>query len=414
MLRRPDMRNIACELSGADDDKIRRIVALMDRHNVPNEARAILDPLRPRLALLRPPRPLRFSRLLFLPFDPIVVHPRDWRWGDPSVPRAAIGPIAETVRAGLGKDLPEIDAMIAGRDTRDIATIAKAGPWLWSRAGTILDSDPTMVGWDASGLPATMFGPLTRAVGSVLRRATALRDLERATQLGTNPNEGNAIQTLLAGLGAESAEGLTMLVALLPVRLPHVTPRLQRLIGSARGSPESVAVRQAMDRGLDGVLGEMERANGFDNQVLRAPLRDAANDVRRVATLLRDIDEDPEASRHRPRLKAIWQNLDQACRKRFGEGLTEEVVVPLMAAAEPLAAAEQTRLETTARALRGLESAARKFGGAKVYDALLDKAATVARTAADSGVLTKVRHMRLVEILAGPEAAEALYRRGAG
>jgi len=158
----------------------------------------------------------------------------------------------------------------------------------------------------------------------------------------------------------------------------------------------------------------MERKNGFDGQVLRAPLRDAANDVRRVAALLRDIDEDPEASRHRPRLKAIWQNLDQACRKRFGEGLTEDVVVPLMAATTPLAANEQTRLETTVRELRGLETTARKFGGAKVYDALLDKAATVASTAAESGVLTKIRLMRLVEILDGPEAAEALYEQGQG
>ena len=414
MLKRPDLRDITCELSGADDDKIRRIVALMDRHNVPEGARAILDPLRPRLALLRPPRPLRFSRLLFLPFDPIVVHPRDWRLGDAAVPRAAITPIAETVRAGLGKDVAEIDAMIAGRDTRDTATIADAGPFLWSRAGTILGGDPVMTGWDASGLPASVFPPLARAIGSVLRRAVALRDLERATQLSTVQTEDNAVQTMLAGLAAESAEGLTMLVALLLVRLPHVTSRLQRLIGSARGSPESVAVRQAMDRGLDGILGEMERKNGFDGQVLRAPLRDAANDVRRVAALLRDIDEDPEASRHRPRLKAIWQNLDQACRKRFGEGLTEDVVVPLMAATTPLAANEQTRLETTVRELRGLETTARKFGGAKVYDALLDKAATVASTAAESGVLTKIRLMRLVEILDGPEAAEALYEQGQG
>jgi hypothetical protein len=155
----------------------------------------------------------------------------------------------------------------------------------------------------------------------------------------------------------------------------------------------------------------MEDAKGFDAEILRAQPRGAGQEVRRIGALLRDIDSEPDVARHRPRLKSIRLKLDQACRTCFGEALIEGFVTPLTAAAAPLTAMQQTRIEGQIRDLRALETAARKIGGATVYDALLEQAATTARSAAATGVLTPVRHMRLVEILAGPEAAEALYPR---
>ena len=413
MLNPPALRDLRHELSGADDDKIRRIVAFMDEQAVPEAAQAILDPLRPRLAILRPPRRLRFARLLFLPLDPVIVAARDWRPGDATVPRGALVPIAAIVRGALGQEATQIDALIDGRDTADEAAIAKAGAWLWARAAAVLAAVPEPFGWETTGLPQSVFPPLARAIAAVLQRAVRLHDAACDAAVGMPEARDKIVPDILRGLPEESPEGFGMVVALLLVRLPHATPQLQRLIASNRGTAESALLRQAVERGVDGLLTLMEATSGFDTEIRHAPLGGAGQEIQRIASLLSDIDSEPDTARHRPRLKAIRLTLDQACRSRFGDALTEGFVGPLTAATEPLTGAAQSGIETTVRELRALETTARKIGGAQVYDALLDQAAAAARSAADAGVLTPVRHMRLVEILAGPEAAEALYQRRA-
>jgi hypothetical protein len=411
MLNAPALCDLRHEMSGVGDDKIRRIVAWMDMQAIPEAAQAILDQLRPRLAVLRPPRALRFPRLLFLPLDPVIVSAHVWRPGDPSLPRSVLVPVARVVHAALGQEAAEIDRLIAHRDTADDAVIATAGAWLWARAGAILAELPAPPGWDATGLPPTIFPPLARAIAAVLRRAARLRDAARDAAVGVVGTSDDIVRGILAGLAAESSEGFGMVVACLLALLPHATPQLQRLIASNRGTADSARLRQAMDRGVDDMLSRMEDAKGFDAEILRAQPRGAGQEVRRIGALLRDIDSEPDVARHRPRLKSIRLKLDQACRTCFGEALIEGFVTPLTAAAAPLTAMQQTRIEGQIRDLRALETAARKIGGATVYDALLEQAATTARSAAATGVLTPVRHMRLVEILAGPEAAEALYPR---
>ena len=61
---------------------------------MPNRGAAdqLIAPLRARLAHLRPPRPLRFARLLFLPLDPLIVPAARWRAAQPAIPRTVIPP----------------------------------------------------------------------------------------------------------------------------------------------------------------------------------------------------------------------------------------------------------------------------------------------------------------------------------
>ncbi len=84
-------------------------------------------------------------------------------------------------------------------------------------------------------------------------------------------------------------------------------------------------------------------------------------------------------------------------------------MVPLAALSVPLDGPAQTALESVARELRKLEMMARKLGDPAGYDALLRTASEAVVTAADAGTMTPMRKYRLIEILAGPEAAEALY-----
>ena len=62
-------------------------------------------------------------------------------------------------------------------------------------------------------------------------------------------------------------------------------------------------------------------------------------------------------------------------------------------------------LETAARGLRTLGLEARVAGGGATYDLLLRKAAETVKDSAMRDRLTQVDQIRLVEVLAGPEAA---------
>src|ERR1700682_2240745 len=90
----PAIREVARSLAVARDEQILQVVAMVDA--MPNRGAAdqLIAPLRGRLALLRPPRPLRFARLLFLPLDPLIVPAGRWRPEQNTIPRNAIPSLA--------------------------------------------------------------------------------------------------------------------------------------------------------------------------------------------------------------------------------------------------------------------------------------------------------------------------------
>jgi hypothetical protein len=68
-------------------------------------------------------------------------------------------------------------------------------------------------------------------------------------------------------------------------------------------------------------------------------------------------------------------------------------------------------LEAAARGLRILESEARSVGSGATYDLLLRQATDVIKSSAVGDRLAAVERSRLVECLAGPEAALAMLNR---
>src|SRR5271166_1765229 len=100
----PDVGALRHDLRQADDQKLKRVTAMLDEFGDPKVNQALLGPLRVRLASLNLAHPLRFSRLLFMPLDPLIVSPCEWKQGEPSVPRTALSPISKLVRAGLGSE----------------------------------------------------------------------------------------------------------------------------------------------------------------------------------------------------------------------------------------------------------------------------------------------------------------------
>ncbi len=97
-----------------------------------------------------------------------------------------------------------------------------------------------------------------------------------------------------------------MIARLILVQSPHALPVLGCIAGAGRTSDEKAMLRSAMDSALAAVLAWLERdirvrAQGIGN----GPLVEAGAGVRRVLTLLSEIEADKSFANHWPRLKVI-------------------------------------------------------------------------------------------------------------
>ncbi|WP_428490389.1 hypothetical protein [Rhodopila sp.] len=410
---RSGMGALRADMLDADDAKIRQIVALLEASAEPGVRQAVLEPLRRRLSSLKPPRLLRFTRLLFMPLDGLIVPASQWKPGQATIPRSVLEAISRTVQAELGDAAKAIETMIGGHHTDEAEIVSRAGLAAWGRAGEILGRAPAPLGWADTGLPPGLYAPLARAIATVLRGASVMRDLERDVEIGVLQPDEQAIRDIVASLSGEPAPGGTMVFKLLLRRLPHVVPQLRQLI-ILSGTPADRAMLQtAMDEGTDALLADMEDRSELTEGLRDGVLSAVGTEVQRIATLLRDIDLDPGAARHRVRLTGIRKKLDEVCRGRFVEGITNGLVGPLAVATVALDSVGQKKMESFARDLRTIETTGRKLGNPAAYDALLEKASEAVQAAVRQGSIGTMGAVRLVEILAGPEMAETIYRKTA-
>jgi hypothetical protein len=407
--RQHDVQALQPGLLEADDHKIRRVLAVVDGVADPAINQALLEPLRPRLATLRPVRPLRLTRLLFIPLDPLTVPLRAWHPRDPTVPRPALAPIAKIVQAGLGDLAPVIEGIIAGHKADAAQAISQAGELLWPRAAAILATAPPPADWADTGLPPVAYQPLAASIAAVLRRASQLRCLALDEEQGGLATDSTAVTDILHDVTNGPITACAMVARLLLVQSPRALPVLGCIAAAGRTADERDLLRAAMDGAVSAVLTQMERDTGFVHEIGHGPLVAAGAGLRRVLTLLREIEADKSFAGHWPRLNSIRHKLAEVCRTRFAHAVREGLVAPLAAASLPVEGPAQTALESSARELRKLETMARKVGDAAGYDALLRTASDAVLTAADAGTLTPMRKYRLIEILAGSDAAEALY-----
>ncbi len=370
----PDLEQ---SLRQARDDKIAQVVAMVDALALRGGADALIAPLRPRLAQLRPPRPLNFCRLLFTPFDPVIVPPRHWRPGDPALPRSALMPLAATVERELGPGAVTIDP--------ERETLAAAGARIWPEAGRVLLRAPPPEQWGDTGFPFQVYAPLARAVGAVLGQEPALAALPDAVAR----NDPGPVETMLRQIPPEA---MRLLVALALARAPQASALLAR---TGHGAASIVAEL-------------LENPAIVEARLAAVPLQEAAARVGEHAAGLRALIADSLAAETKRRWRAVQQRLDQVSRSRFAAALETELLLPLSTLTTRDADSDTTAIESVARDLRALESEARTLGGAEVYDRLLRQAADTVRDRGKDGAMSKAETIRLVEILAGSAAALAL------
>ncbi len=398
-----DLGALSRDLCNACDAKIAQVVAVVDRLQERGDADRLIAPLRGRLAQLRPARPLRLSRLLFLPLDPLIASPARWRPDALTIPRSALTPLAATLRAVLpGQLVAGIDAMIAGHTTADTQVVARAGAMLWPAAGVLLLEPPPPKGWEASNLPHADYKPLAQAAGALLTQAVALHELREAARCGCKPDTvaGERMMQSMAAFGpVATGRMLTLVLA----SLPDAAALLRA--AETRAGLTQAGGRAAADSAVAFFLERLEEGDPSASPLATCGLQGAGTTVHRVHMLLNDLAEGATSPERRRRIADIRQALDASCRARFANALEAEVLQPLQSADRILEDGAVVALEAAARSLRSLERAARRIGGGASYDGLLRRTVEEVGSGAAGRALEAVDRVRLVEILAGPEQA---------
>ena len=404
----PAIREVARGLASAKDVQIMQVVAMVDAMPSRGPADQLIAPLRGRLARLRPPRPLRFARLLFLPLDPLIVPAARWRAEQPTIPRTVIPVLAAAVEAAFGATGRTVASMIEGRTTEDTAVVDAAGALLWGHAGAWLLDAPSPAGWDTTGLNAQLHKPLSRRIGALLSQADRLRHMTADACHGLVPPEASAVQALLTDAIGCEPDVQPMLITLLMARIPECGPVLLR-VAAILGNRGGALLRKAGEQAADTLLDQLEAPGGAEAQLGGQDLMEAGAAVRRLTSLVGALDGEALSPDRRQRLKDVRQRIRSGCESLFTERLTTDLLDPLRTCVADSGPQVGWVLETAARGLRALETEARRAGGEKTYDALLGQAAAAVREISAQGGLEWVEGMRLMEIVAGPEAALAHF-----
>lgn len=391
-LLRPAVRELRAAVAAAPDAKLGRIVGMLDSLLDRSATDELLAAARPRLRRLRPARPLRFLRLLSMPLEGALVAPLAWTRAPGEIPRSALTPLAEAVRAALEEEAERIELAGCGHSTAEAGLVGALGRGLWPRAGALDLGVPP--GWEAAGLPREAAAPILALARALWRHGAALWEARLAGPEG--PPEP-LLRAALGPLAAEGPEPLTAGATLLlrhaeaPARVVAAAAALSaRVAAPLERELEAELTRHAAavpEAGTAGMAAEAVALDArlADAEALACPVNREAR--RRVAARLR-------------------RQAAATCRDRFATALEQELLDPAarLAAGGPAGDAAVAALEETARELRRLEAAAVRLepdvSGAPALAAALPRLAALGAPG-----LGRAEVARLVEILAGPEAA---------
>jgi hypothetical protein len=350
---------------------------------------------------LRPPRPLRFARLIFHPLEPLIVAAARWRTGQQAIPRTVILPIADHVRLILGATGTAIETRMAGRTTADTELIAGLGRFLWPAAVQALAGPAIPRTWAASALADTIYRPVADIVAAVLAEAAALQMLCAESATGLLPTRPGAVEAIVSRVTRVNPAALPMMIALLLDSVPQAAG----LLAPLRTGATAAAMRDAMEQAADILLRRLNQEGGTEARIVEATLSDAGAATSRIVTLLAHLADGTAKPARRDQLRMLRQRLDADCRARFASGLRDELLLPLGRLSFFADSAEILALETAARGLRALETEARAAGSGPAYDRMLGQAVQAIRGDSVRDKLAPADRVRLVEILAGSGAA---------
>jgi hypothetical protein len=425
-----ELRELRRHIAAAGDEKILQIVRMMDTLEQRGASDALLAPVRPRLAAMKPSHKLRFTRLLFMPADPLIVARDKWRPDTPAVPRVALPILANFVRGVMGgaqattvdqDALVNIDRLIEGATTADADIVRAAGLLSWPRVATALkclggsgnhsnadlgdDSGSALAcatAWREAGLPAASLEPIASGLAAMLETAPLLD--QDAWRTGA-PGHSHLAKTLdenlaekLAAAEAPDMQAWGMLFSLLLIRLPEQAAHL--LAAPRNGRLQTEIAERAAEFALVWATPASQPSHGAIADGEAATLRGRA-------ALLDTLVQSPGDPGRRRRAAAARAELRETSWAHFSSALQTEILAPVhnLPKNEPASDERTEALEAAARRLHGYERSARTLGGGPATADIRHQLQTTLR---DAPGLSPMDRARLLELMGDTAAAVAL------
>ena len=378
-------------LSGASDENLLRIVAMIDRQPDRNKLDDLLTDIRPRLARLRPPRPVTMTRLLFLPLSGALVNRNMWRQDPAAIPRAALKPIFELLRDLPGSHLQEAEEATQRAVFSDLAVVDQYGRSIWETATRLCEKITPGTRWAEAGFMPEDFRTMMRLAAGVWRHAGPLWGVLRQ---GSAPVSADMLRTALRGPAGEGPDIFRAAFRTLLLASGNVAA----FTALASGMPPGISeiVTQSLEEWVEIAL----------TKLAEQELIEATDRAEEIGKTLEAMSLTPffQIPRRRQQLSSFFWRLEEHCREMLLEIIEEEILPALAPSAETYADERFFALEGYARAARRLEILGRHFGNDPGYDEiqqrLIKAFATAQKDQAQLGITT-MDLARLEEILLG-------------
>ena len=389
---------ISGQASKASDTVLRQVVAVLDA--VPS--RVMLDPIieaaRPRLKLLRPPRPITFARILFLPFDGALVPMKEWSLGSAKFPRPALMPISEAIRAAMGPAAEEINANLGGRNFFDVLQVDYVGRTLWAEAARHASSLSFREGLPEAGLSTAECAELLSLAAGMWRHANEIWEAKLAAF------SGPSAELVVAALKGPAQEDKALFGIALTSLLHQAQSPGTVLATAARLSPIAGSIA---DEKLEELLHSPAPALPTDD-----PVR-AAHMAEEYVVLLKELETAPTGrlKDRRALIVPLLRKIGKASEETAQYVFDRQFIPALHEPNAKRRAALVLNIEHLARALRRLEEAGRRAGHFEVFDGLrlgYTQKLKATLNALDGGGFQRHDMVRIAEILLGTEKATAM------
>ncbi|MFN6251250.1 MAG: hypothetical protein ACK4Y5_04085 [Acetobacteraceae bacterium] len=390
---------LAESLSTASDENLLRIVAMIDRLPDRSKLDGLIAEIRPRLSILRPPRPITLTRLLFLPLSGALVDPVAWRRDPGTIPRSALHVISSLVGDQLDQEVRNMTAGLRNSVFSDVAMVEKFGQPLWEGAARAAERITPGTRWTEAGFAPEDFRPMIRLAAGVWTHAHALW---RILRMG---DAEIATGTLKEALQGPASEGPEVFAASFRTLLRHIrNPSALAALAAGGMLPGTLEIIiESLENWIDAALPKLVDYESYE----------AAERAEEIGKTMEALALTPffQIPRRRRQLSALFWRLEEYCRVMMLEIMDEQILPSLAPSAEPFSDAAFAQLERDARAARRLEILGRHFGNNPSYDEIqqrLIRAFTAARKDLTGVSLTQMDLLRLAEILLGREKALTL------
>ncbi|MFM2042337.1 MAG: hypothetical protein RLY86_913 [Pseudomonadota bacterium] len=434
-----DWAILATESDKLSDAKLLKIYSLLEHMRDKPEVAGAFAALRPRLVELRPPRRISVSRLLFRPVEDLLDDAEAYQRRLNRISRAVLVPAWRALKERLPRPVVEgVQGELAGTDSRDLRRLAQVGEPLWAAGAETLTTLMTEARANLK-VQVALFGRdddvLTQldTVVDVLRVGPRIETLKLS--LPSKPigdlaeSHVDTIKTQLSELGREFPRLTTPVLLVLTSRMKRPGDLL-KMLQEVRlgGTPQD---KEGLTKDLSGiVVGNLLRqTSDMDRNSQSASSEDLAATAERLTEGLNSVNDtvlnlkDREMSR---KVDGARAEIGDFVKRTIVADVDRTLITSLFSPDIAASAGEQVKkAEQLALALRKSAKLAPHLGIKRDVDSKIAEVRKQVERETEAALRDRDQRtglvsaeaqrrmfnsLRVIEILAGSDEAERLYR----